>query len=104
MARFILDERARLVIALWLTANADNPDLHQRQEAEARRLGLSGAEIDAARSGRSFDAQISAVLALAAAEGLERPGLCEHARRLGIDDIARAEIDAYMSGLARDGS
>jgi hypothetical protein len=51
-----LGERARLAVELALTArHADRP-LRERQEADARRLGMVGAEIDAARLGRGFDA------------------------------------------------
>ncbi|QIO36915.1 hypothetical protein [Bradyrhizobium sp. 1(2017)] len=67
MAAFKLDERVQLSIELALTAK--NPDLAllERQDIDAKRVGLTGAEIDAARRGWSFDVQTSIVLALAAA-------------------------------------
>jgi hypothetical protein len=51
MAALKLDERARLSIELALTAKNADPVLLQRQDAVAKRVGLSDAEIDAARRG-----------------------------------------------------
>ncbi len=67
MSCFTLDERARLSIELALTSDVHDPLRVQQQEAAARRLGMSGAEIDAARSGWSFDVRTSVAIALAMA-------------------------------------
>jgi hypothetical protein len=48
------EDRIRLSIELALTAK--DTQRQETQDAEARALGMSGAEIDAARRGRSFDA------------------------------------------------
>jgi len=65
MSCFTLDERVRLSIELALTAEVKDPLLAEQQEVAARRLGMSGAEIDAARSGWSFDVRTSVAVALA---------------------------------------
>ncbi|GLS44594.1 MULTISPECIES: hypothetical protein [Methylobacterium] len=97
MSSFTLDERVRLSIALGLTAGYGDPALHRRQEKAACRLGMTGAEIDAARHGRSFDMRTSAALALALASAsgdrdrvrIERA----RARRFGIAEAVCDEIE-----------
>jgi len=59
------EDRIRLSIELALTAK--DTQRQETQDAEARALGMSGAEIDAARRGRSFDAKTSIAMALAIA-------------------------------------
>ncbi len=74
MSSFSLDGRARQSIALALfDGNRDVP-LPPERETEARRLGLCGAEVDAARRGRSFDARMSRALALALAAASRTAG------------------------------
>jgi hypothetical protein len=96
MTAYVLDGRARLAIELALTAG--NPD--PRQEAAARALGMTGAEIDAARRGWSFDARLSFVLALAVAVGGgEELGRDCRARalRVGIPEEVCREIETLAA-------
>ncbi len=82
MSAFTLDGRMRLSIALALTARGRDPPRPPDREAEARRLGMCGAEIDAACQRRSFDARTSRALTLAmaaVAPGRDR----RHAERAG---------------------
>lgn len=88
MSDLMLDERLEMAIALSLTLGDPGGMLFRAQEEEARRLGFCGAEIDAARQGRSFDVRTSQALALAAAtsagdEGRRQRELAK-AERLGI--------------------
>jgi hypothetical protein len=95
---FMLDARARLAIELALTAHDADPSQRRRQDEEARQLGLRGAEIDAARHGRSFDAQISIALALATAgSDEERQRQRAKAIEAGIGGSACREIEAFAS-------
>lgn len=61
-----------------------------RLEGEARLSGLTGAEIDAALGGRSFEATTAAAVAFACALKAGEPGLLEqarmHARRFGVTE------------------
>lgn len=59
--------RLMLEVALALDAGEVDPARRGRQEARAAQLGLTGAEIDAARAGRSFDARAAAAILLALA-------------------------------------
>jgi len=98
---FMLDARARLAIELALTAGDPDPSQHRRQDEEARQLGLCGAEIDAARHGRSFDAQLSIALALATAgDDDERRRQRARAVEAGISGSACREIEAFASLFA----
>lgn len=102
MSSFTLDERARLSIVLALTAGTDGTPFHD-QEADARRLGLCGAEIDAARRGLSFDALRARALALAiATRAGDAPRRAERARavRLGIADEVCREIEGFAERFA----
>jgi hypothetical protein len=101
MSCFTLDARVRVSIALALTAASDRMLLRDL-EAEARRLGLCGAEIDAARCGRSFDALTARAVALAlATRGSEGERRAERARavRLGIADEVCREIEGFAGDL-----
>ena len=64
-----LDPRTQLSIELAMTAGCRDVVQSAQQEARARALGMSGAEIDAARRGWSFDAQASIAVTLATALG-----------------------------------
>lgn len=98
MNRNALDDRTRLAIELALTSGKDDTALIERQDASARRLGFTGAEIDAARQGWSFDVRASAALALAAArEEKAQARQREKALRAGLSEGACREIE----GLAR---
>ncbi|MBP2302723.1 hypothetical protein [Azospirillum picis] len=67
MAGVTLDERTRLSIEIALTAHSGCLPLLQRQDADASRLGMTDAEVDAARRGSSFDFSIAQATALALA-------------------------------------
>lgn len=92
--RTIMPERlhARVTAQLKLALLGDcgcNKTL-TRLEHEARQSGLTGAEIDAAISGRSFEARTAAAVAYACAlKAGDADGLAQartRARQLGIDD------------------
>jgi hypothetical protein len=100
MAHFTLNERVRLSIEIALAARIDDPGLHRLQYEEAKRLGMSGAEIDAARRGRSFDAQISIALALATApDAAQRQTQRQRARKAGIADDVSDRIEQLAAAL-----
>lgn len=61
-----LDPRARLQLLIALAGDC-TAELRAQHEQLARAAGLSGAEIDAARARRSFDARVHAAIALACA-------------------------------------
>jgi hypothetical protein len=97
-----LDERTQVSIVLALTGSGGDADLVRRQDAEARRLGLTGAEIDMARAGRSFEARTSHALALALAacgpdEAL-RTAQRDRAARAGIPTALCDAIEAFVRG------
>lgn len=73
-----------------------------RLESEARHAGLTGAEIDAAISGRSFEARTAAAVALACAmKAGEAEGLAQarmRAVQLGATD---AELGIIADGVKR---
>lgn len=94
MQTFKLDERARLSIEMALVGNQGDPVLMRRQEEEAARLGMCGAEIDAARAGRSFDLRRARLLQLAlAAKCEERGDARRRAFQAGIDSQACREVE-----------
>ncbi|PPJ49013.1 hypothetical protein C0075_02810 [Rhizobium sp. KAs_5_22] len=77
-------------IALALTAAGGDALLTRQQEEDAKALGMSGAEVDMARSGSSFDFQVSRALALALAPNDEQR---ERAVRAGLSVHVCAEIE-----------
>lgn len=109
MACFTLSERVRLSIELALTAGHHSLLRRQRQEADARKLGMTGAEIDAARRGWSFEVRTSVAIALAAAvqagDEARWEVQREKARRAGISQQASRDIEAlafrYQSHASR---
>ncbi|WP_245930729.1 hypothetical protein [Methylobacterium radiodurans] len=104
MSSFTLDGRARLSIALALVDGNRDVPVSADREAEARRLGLCGAEIDAARQGRSFDARTSRALALALAaaahDGDRLADERERAARSGISAEVCREIERLAESFA----
>ncbi len=104
MSSFTLDERVQLSIALALTTGSPDQSLHQRQDAHATRLGMTGAEIDAARRGRSFDVRISLAQAVALAsrggDAILRQSERARARRGGISESVCREIEAFAGRFA----
>ena len=102
MAGFTLNERARLSIELALTAGSGDVPLLLRQDADANRLGLTGAEVDAARKGSSFDFPISQAIALALASSDEdRAMRRERAAKAGIDGRTCLEIEHLAAALMK---
>jgi len=100
MAAYELDERARFSIVLALTAGSGDRTLLGQQDAQGRGLGLTRAEIDAARRGFSFDYRTARAMALALAheEGM-RQDRRRQAIRAGIDRVACAEIEQMAAKL-----
>ena len=100
MAAHGLDERGRFCIVVALTAGSGDGEREARQDAQGRRLGLTRAEIDAARRGFSFDFCTSKAIALALARDQT---IREHRRRdairAGIDNLACAEIERLAAKL-----
>jgi hypothetical protein len=102
-----LEERIRIQVELALADCGGCAESRARQECLARTAGLSGAEIDAARTGRCFDMRANAAVVLACASRASPapPGaplaaaLAAQARRAGLSD---AEIQAVQA-LARSG-
>jgi hypothetical protein len=103
MTGFTLDECARLSIELALTANSHDRLQREQQDTRAKALGMTGAEIDAARSGKSFDVRTSAVLALAMASNDDderRRGQRARALKAGITEDVCFEIEALANRFA----
>ncbi len=63
----ILDARLQIQIELALDADCACERTRAQQEARAQRLGLVGAEVDAARARTSFDVRAAAAVDLACA-------------------------------------
>jgi hypothetical protein len=101
MTNVTLDGRLRLAVELALTKCAD-PARALRQENEGRRLGMSGAEIDAARRGHGFDVQISRALSLAAASQSSAGPSVERKRalRAGLPEPVCREIEQLAERFA----
>ncbi|MGF7149401.1 hypothetical protein FHS96_003052 [Sphingomonas zeicaulis] len=89
-------------VELALTASETDPVCRRRQEAEAARRGLTGAEVDAARAGRSFDARAAAAIALALACRSGDDGVIGAATRraaqAGLGPVAQRTIRDAASG------
>jgi hypothetical protein len=84
-------QRLQVQIDLAAKGNCVCAETRRRQDDVARKLGMTGAEIDAARNGRSFDIRLSRALFLA------------HALQSGDPArIARASILAAQSGFDRE--
>lgn len=73
-----------------------------RLEREARRSGLTGAEIDAARGGRSFEARTAAAVALACALKAGDADRLERARKRAMQfGLSDQELDAIAEEAER---
>lgn len=98
-----LDARTRLSIEMAVTGQQGDPALIRWQDREAMRLGLCGAEIDAARAGRSFDRRIAQAIKLALAAA---PSDAEKERsraiEVGFDEAACREIKRIANADALD--
>ncbi|WP_245337496.1 hypothetical protein [Shinella sp. HZN7] len=101
MTGFKLDERIRLPVELALTATSNDSLLLRKQEESARAIGMTGAEIDVARRGFSFDVKTSMAIALALA-------VCEENRqralRTGLCARSCAEIEKMAAAFRQSGS
>ncbi|WP_037381647.1 hypothetical protein [Sinorhizobium americanum] len=97
-----LNARTRLSVEMALTKDRGAAALIQDQDQAAARLGMCGAEIDAARAGRSFDLRGSRALELAlGARGNERFEL-RRAFQAGLGDEACLEIEHLADAHACD--
>lgn len=65
MVGSLIDPRARLSIELALTGTNASKPLLAKQEEAGRALGMTGAEMDVARRGSSFDFNTSIAISLA---------------------------------------
>ncbi len=89
-----LDPRTRLLIEIALAGERGAPALVRQQADAATEIGLCGAEIDAARAGRSFDVRGARALELALA--IKRSDYREvraRAIQAGFDEEACREIE-----------
>jgi len=98
-----LDARTRLSIEMALTGDQGAPDLIRQQNDEAARIGMCGAEIDAARAGRSFDLRGTRALelALAVKRGNDRD-VRARAIHAGIEEEACYEIERIAGAHGSD--
>lgn len=110
----LLDDRIRIQVELGLTSAADCVQMRAMQERSARAVGLSGAEIDAARDRRCFDRRAQSAVTLAwalgqagmpTAELLASP-FATKARRdgLGDDEIEAIHAMAVRARTATESS
>lgn len=80
-------------LRLALLGDRRTPKALAALERAARRAGLTGAEIDAALAGRSFDIRTSAVIAVARALRAGCPAEVEQARRRALSlGLCAAEL------------
>lgn len=96
----VLDERTRISIELAMADDSQDAEFHQRQEIKARALGMSGAEIDAARRGWSFDARTCIAMSLAVVAGKDPQRHREQvgrALRAGLSAQACHDIEALAA-------
>ncbi|WP_423605646.1 hypothetical protein [Sphingomonas sp. MS122] len=98
-----LDARTRLSIEVALMADQGAPVLIRQQDDAAARLGMCGAEIDAARGGRSFDVRGTRALELALAAKRGDYGDARlRAIQAGIDEETCREIERIAGAHASD--
>jgi hypothetical protein len=95
---FKLNARVRLSVELALTASSGDAVLMPQQDENGRALGLTGAEIDLARRGSSFDVKIARAIAFALT-------VCEEtrirARRAGLCERSCTEIERIAQEHSR---
>lgn len=94
-----INERVRVSIELALLEGPDDPSAYWQQYADAKRLGMSEAEIDIARQGRSFDVQTSSAQAIAIAalseDGALQAAARSRAQSLGLSEVTCQRIEAF---------
>jgi hypothetical protein len=88
VACLALSERLAIQIAISLDAGDASGAIAPEHLDRAKTLGLTGAEIEAARQGRSFDVRDAAAVALAKAVCIGSP-----------EEIAGARCRAALAGL-----
>ncbi len=101
MTVFRLDDKVRLSVELALTPPGGDPLLLRRQEDAARAVGMTGAEIDVARRGWSFDVRASTAIALALSASDDNR---RRARRAGLCDRSCAEIERLAAAIRQSRS
>ncbi|TZG32269.1 hypothetical protein [Agrobacterium sp. B1(2019)] len=89
MASSSIDPQVRLSIELALTGTNASKSWLAKQEEAGRALGMTGAEMDIARRGKSFDFNTSVALSLALNPSRETH---QRALRAGLSEEACAEI------------
>ncbi len=95
-----LDERIRVQVLLALTSGRTCADARAEQDAAARQLGLSGAEIDAARGGNCFDVKAAAAVRLACALRVSKPDAVWQAQKTAVAAGLRPEDLTMIESLA----
>ncbi|MFK3691691.1 hypothetical protein ACI2J4_15655 [Agrobacterium tumefaciens] len=96
MVGSLIDPRARLSIELAITGTNGSKPLLAKQEEAGRALGMTGAEMDLARRGSSFDFNTSIAVSLAL-------GAChetrQRARDAGFSEETCEEIECLALSL-----
>ena len=91
-----IDPRVRLSIELALAGTSAGQSLLGKQEEAGRALGMTGAEMDVARCGSSFDFKISVAISLAL-------DACQESRQralyAGLSVEACAEIERIAQAI-----
>lgn len=102
-----LSPRLRVQVVLALSGDIACPEEAHHQEQAARDLGLTGAEIDVARRGSSFDRRTAAVVAYACALRQADPRQVALTRRQALVDGSTLlelslveQLTAYLMGMA----
>ncbi|WP_242129121.1 hypothetical protein [Sphingobium sp. Sx8-8] len=96
-----LDARTHLSIEMALAGDRAAPALIRQQDAAAVKMGMCGAEIDAARAGRSFDVRGTRALELALAVGRgDYRNVRARAIEAGIDEEVCREIERVAGAHA----
>jgi len=91
-----IDPRVRLSIELAQTANNAMPSQLAEQEEAGRALGMTGAEMDVARRGSSFDFHTSIAVSLALDACRETR---QRARDAGFSEEACEEIERIARSI-----
>lgn len=100
MTKAVLTPFMHLQVQLALANSLGNSSLLRSLEKPAAGLGLSGAEIDAARRGRSFDAATDIAIAYALAvrhDDMARMNLCENR----LVQFGLADLPAKLAALVK---
>ncbi|WP_144579339.1 hypothetical protein [Agrobacterium sp. DE0009] len=96
MVGSLIDPRARLSIELALTGTNASKPLLAKQEEAGRALGMTGAEMDVARRGSSFDFNTSIAISLALNACRETR---QRAIRAGVSEETCEEIERIALSL-----